>query len=79
MFIVIRETMSDGDLMGYSIIGYFEKQEEAKKFVHKCINADIIGNTYREEGDYCIYDFRSIPRCYRYVIREVKLNETVCD
>lgn len=79
MFIVVRETVIDGKLTDYNIIGCFEKKEEAKKFVHKCIDADIIRSSYREEKGYCIYDFRSIPHYERYVIREVKTNETICD
>lgn len=78
MFIVIREYAFDGNLI-YNIIGCFEKKEEAKKFVNKHINVDIIGSSYREEKDRCIYDFRDVPRSYRYLIQEVKLNETICD
>lgn len=79
MFIVIRETINAGDLMGYCIIGCFKEKEEAKKFIHKCIDTDIIGNTYHEEETYCSYDFRHMPRCYRYIIKEVEVNETICD
>ena len=79
MFIVVRETTNDGDLLGYNIIGCFKEKEEANKFVHQCINVDIIGSIYYEEGHYCMYDFRKLPHCYRYIIREVKVNETVCN
>lgn len=79
MFVVIRETIDDEDLMAYSIIGCFKEKKSAEDFALKCVNVDVIRNAYHEEGAYCIWDFRYIPRYYRYVIQEVKINETVCD
>jgi hypothetical protein len=79
MFVVARETVIDGDFTDYNIIGCFTDMKNAKKFVRKCIEADITEAVCCDEETCYIYDFRSIPRCYRYVIREVKLNETICD